>query len=177
MMSAISELEAAVLFLLVRAGECTPYRIRQRLAESPTARFSGSTGAVYPLIRRLQEKGLVTSRRDSRGRRAHRVCSATPAGKKELKSWILNPAGADFDVPFDPILTRVNMLVTVSPRDARSFLDSTVAVLEERLEAIKPVITELSNAHPPLGDHLGRYAVRALRARIRFLRDLASKLA
>jgi len=169
-MDRISELEAAVLCTLRRTGGCTPYRVRQVLAESPTPRFSGSTGAIYPLIRRLERRGLVVTEATATGRRAHRVCKATTAGLRALRQWIVEPAPADFGIPFDPIMTRVSMLTAVSPREARRFLETAIEELEASLETIKPTLRELADVDPPFSAHAVRESRARLRARIKWLR-------
>jgi DNA-binding PadR family transcriptional regulator len=172
----ITELEAAVLFLLEAHGVSTAYRIRQELATSPTAHFSGSTGAVYPLIRRLQRRGYVSSRRRSRGERSSRACSVTATGRKALRKWILQPPESDLGISFDPIVTRVNMLAVASRADARRFLRESIKRLERKVEQLAPTITKLAKSTPPFGEPTGRFVVRGLRARIGFLRKLLSEM-
>lgn len=172
----ISDLEAAVLCVLRRTGGCTPYHVRQVLAQSPTPRFSGSTGAIYPLIRRLERQGMVAIQTEATGRRTHRICKATTAGKGALRRWILQPNSTDFGIPFDPILTRVNMLGAVSPGEARTFLATTIEGLEASLEGMKPAIRELADADPPYSTYVGRCFSAAMRARIKWLRSLLSEV-
>lgn len=176
-MSQISELEAAVLCVLRRTGGCTPYRIRQVLTQSPTPRFSGSTGAIYPLIRRLEDQGMIVSQAKATGKRTHRVCKATTAGVGALRRWILKPGPTDFGIPFDPILTRVNMLGVVSANEARTFLTATIEGLEASLEGMKTTIRELADADPPYSTYASRCFAAALKARIKWLRALLSEVA
>ena len=175
-MSQISELEAAVLCVLRRTGGCTPYRVRKALAQSPTPRFSGSAGAIYPLIRRMEKQGLVSTQADKTGKRTHRVAKTTTAGAKALRKWILTPDSRDFGIPFDPILTRVDMLASVSATDARTFLVRTIEGLEASLSEMKPALRELANFNPPFSTHAGRCFAASLRARIKWLRALLSEV-
>ena len=135
----------------------------------------GSTGAIYPLIRRLKRHGMVATQIDTTGRRTHRNCQATAAGMGALRRWILNPGPTDFGIPFDPILTRVNMLAAVSPGEACKFLATTIERLEASLEGIKPAIRELADVDPPFSTYAGRCFAAALRARIKCLRLLSSE--
>ncbi len=176
-MNQISELEAAVLCVLRRTGGCTPYRVRTTLAKSPTPRFSGSAGSIYPLIRRMEEQGLVSTLTNKTGKRTHRIAKTTTTGVRALRKWILTPESRDFGIPFDPILTRVDMLASVSVADARTFLVKTIEGLEASLSEMKPALRVLANANPPFSVYAGRCFASVLRARIKWLRALLSEVA
>jgi DNA-binding PadR family transcriptional regulator len=52
-------LEGCVLGILWERGPCTAYAARKVLRESPSPYWSGSAGAVYPLLARLEGRRLV----------------------------------------------------------------------------------------------------------------------
>ena len=54
-----SELEGAVLGVIWQEGPCTAYTIRKQFVASPSPQWSGSAGAIYPLVRRLEKKRLL----------------------------------------------------------------------------------------------------------------------
>jgi hypothetical protein len=58
-----SELEGVVLGHLWKRGPCTTYSIRKELLQSPSSHWSASAGAIYPLLARFEERGLVRSRK------------------------------------------------------------------------------------------------------------------
>jgi len=62
---------------------CTAYRVRQVFLASRSTEWSGSAGAVYPAVNRLQVEGLIgeTPEQDGRGTKTYRL---TPAGRKQL---------------------------------------------------------------------------------------------
>ena len=120
---------------------------------------------------------MVATQTEATGRRTHRICKATAAGVRALRGWILKPGPTDFGIPFDPILTRVNMLGAVSTNEARSFLAATIEGLETSLEGMKPTIRELADADPPYSTYASRCVAAALRARIKWLRTLLSEVA
>ena len=70
---ALTELEGAALGVVVRDGPCTSYVVKEMFRGSPSEFWSGSAGSIYPLMRRLEERGLVASKRGSTGRRGHKV--------------------------------------------------------------------------------------------------------
>ena len=55
----LTELEACVLALVAKEGPCTAYSIRKQFEESLTSTWHASTGSIYPLIRRMTERGLL----------------------------------------------------------------------------------------------------------------------
>ena len=73
-MRELSELEYVVLGVVRQEAPCTPYVIRQVFAHSPSSYWSGSAGAIYPLVRRLERRGLLESTERRRGSRTSREC-------------------------------------------------------------------------------------------------------
>ncbi len=53
----LSELEAVVLGLVWSDGPCTAYAVRRTVQASLSAQWSGSAGAVYPAVARLEQRG------------------------------------------------------------------------------------------------------------------------
>ena len=67
-----TELEAAVLGVIWQQGPCTAYAIRREFQTSDSPRWSGSAGATYPLLRRLEKLELIKSTENRRGKRKQR---------------------------------------------------------------------------------------------------------
>ena len=124
----LTELEGAALAQVVRAGSCTPYMIKETFRTSPSRFWSGSAGAVYPLVRRLVARGLLVSRPDLRDGRARRVVSATPAGRAALQAWLVDAERA-VDFGFDPLRTRLFYSELVPPQRLQKFLAETAGLL------------------------------------------------
>ena len=55
----LSELEAVVLGLVWSDGPCTAYAVRRTVQASLSAQWSGSAGAVYPAVARLEGPGTA----------------------------------------------------------------------------------------------------------------------
>ena len=114
-----TDLEAAVLAVVWRDGPCTAYAIRQHFRQSPTPRWSGSAGAIYPLVRRLEARGLLRSTPGKVGARNQRDCELTAEGLAALRRWLRVPSEVDTALLHDPLRTRVLFLSALSPRDFR----------------------------------------------------------
>lgn len=119
----LSELEGCVLGLVWARQPCTPYSIRRQFLDSPSPHWSGSTGAIYPLVVRLERRRLIRSAAYSQGRRRSRVFSLTPAGLKALRRWLGPPHSAEtLGVPSDPLRTRLEFLGALSEQQRIRFL-------------------------------------------------------
>jgi len=75
-----------IVLLLLADGPKTGYEIIKRVksltAQEPAATVS--PGTLYPLLRRLEEEGLLNSRSEPRGRRTRIVYSLTSKGLERL---------------------------------------------------------------------------------------------
>lgn len=116
----LSELEQVVLGVVWKERACTPHTIRNHFAGSRNSRFSGSAGAIYPLVARLERRGLLRSTSDLRKRQRRRLYRITARGEAALRAWIASelPTG----VPHDPIRLRLYFLEALTPSARAKFL-------------------------------------------------------
>lgn len=131
----LSELEGAVLSLLSRQESLSAYAIRREFEQSPTGNWSASAGAIYPLVKRLTERGLISEARvDGDGRQTRRL-SITPTGRKALTEWVGMPDPGLFGPSSDPLRTRGYALVAMPVAEQRRHLENwrqrTRATLKE----------------------------------------------
>jgi DNA-binding PadR family transcriptional regulator len=119
----VTELEGSVLGVVWEEGPCTAYVVRKVFVDSPSPYWSGSAGAVYPLLARLERHGLVRSQAHSVGRRPSRRFAVTPRGLRRLQRW-LGPPFADWilGVPMDPLRTRLSFLAALPAARRAAFL-------------------------------------------------------
>jgi len=141
---ALTELEGAALGVVVRDGPCTSYAVAELFRGSPSEVWSGSAGSIYPLMRRLERRGLVASAQGATGRRGRRVYRVTPVGRREFLRWLADAERAA-GMGFDPLRTRLVFLDRLSaPRRAR--FQAEVRAALERLplpETDDPRLEEL----------------------------------
>lgn len=88
---ALTEFEQILLGLIVdtpRSG----YDLKVFFAETPASVYEPSSGALYPGLRRLEQRGLLVSERvPSAGRRARVVYRATAEGTAVHLAWLKKP--------------------------------------------------------------------------------------
>lgn len=117
-----SELEQVVLGVVWKEGACTPHTVRTHFADSRNSRFSGSAGAIYPLVERLERRGLLRSTSDRTTRQRRRLYRITEKGLAELRAWV--GSELPFGIPHDPIRLRLYFLEALAPSARAKFLDA-----------------------------------------------------
>jgi len=73
----MTELETVVLGIIWLRGPLTAYAVRRELGASP--------GAIYPLLHRLEEEGLIRARVQSWGERGKTEYAVAPRGVEALR--------------------------------------------------------------------------------------------
>jgi PadR family transcriptional regulator, regulatory protein AphA len=102
--SELSPLSYLVLGLIDRAGEATPYELKQ-MAASVSDLWALRHDQVYREPGRLEERGLLSEKREQGGRR-RRHFRLTTAGRRALQDWLEEPT-AEFTELRDPGLLRL----------------------------------------------------------------------
>ena len=86
-------LEYALLGMLHQKPS-SGYDVRKIFAETAMGNFSDSPGSIYPALRRLQDRKLLSAQIEhGSGMRRRRVLRPTAAGLSELRTWVRSPMG------------------------------------------------------------------------------------
>ena len=83
----LTELEGAILSEIHHRGAETAFKVRKAFLSSPSLEWSGSSGAVYPAIRRLSAQGLIRGEAQKSARKGSSL-TLTPDGVEALNAWI-----------------------------------------------------------------------------------------
>ena len=171
-MGKISELEGVVLGLIGRGEPCTAYAVRRAIQSSPSTHWSASAGALYPLITRLGERGLVRSEADPSDGRGRTLLSLTDGGRTALRAWILQASDPRVSASVsDAVRARAFFLESLTPADRRRFAEESLASLEAFLgEAVE--YEDRVGADNPFVRLAARGAVRSAKARVDWMREL-----
>jgi DNA-binding PadR family transcriptional regulator len=144
-----SELECFVLGLVWQLGPASAYGIRTHMQKSPSTQWSGSAGAIYPLLRRLARRGLVAGRPEQVGRRGRVRYQVTAAGRRVLKAWVGPPFSPDvITVSYDPLRSRARFLAALAPAQRRCW----VKAAEEALSEVEARVRRWHELHAGAGD-------------------------
>lgn len=144
-----SELEGFVLGLVWRHGPCSPYELRQQMQRSPSTQWSGSAGAIYPLIQRLERSGLVRSKARHNGKRERREYEVTEKGIRALQAWVGPPfADEAITVAHDPLRSRARFLGVLSKAERIKWIDAARLALDEVERRVLEWESEFGESEP-----------------------------
>ncbi|HLT48283.1 MAG TPA: PadR family transcriptional regulator [Rubricoccaceae bacterium] len=167
-MAAVNRTEYAVLGLLA-LGARTGYDIKKMADEALGHFWNESFGHIYPILRRLDARGWVTSTVEPQeGRPDRKVYALTPAGEEALREW--------FAMPVEPVPPRNELLLKLffaplaPPADLRAQVEAHRELQREHLARLDALAEEVAReeAHNPslpywlLTVDYGRAALRAL---------------
>jgi DNA-binding PadR family transcriptional regulator len=149
-----------VLLGMIAAAPSTGYDLKQTFATTPLGVYEPSSGALYPALRRLEQRGLLYAEPGGGHERSRRrfVYHITEPGRVAHAAWVRQPVNPDTitsDLPLH--VMRFVMMERLLPRaDVLAFLsdlrDALAAYLDE-LEGYAAA-TDFPDRHSPLAlDH------------------------
>lgn len=131
----LTELEGFVLAQIAHQRRTTTYEVMKTLAESPLAGLSASTGAIYPVVKRLRERGFVVSEAVPRGSGVRELLSATRTGLAAVRAWVANVKESDL-LPHDPLRVKLLYFNLLTPKQQAAWIAGmrrALAAAEDRL--------------------------------------------
>ena len=173
----LTELEGTVLGVVWSRQPCTPYQVRREFLDSPSPYWSGSGGAIYPVMARLEAAGFVRSRAHATGSRPSRRYRVTPRGQAALVGWIGPPAMEEIaGIPPDPLRMRIALLDVLPATTRRRFLQEIEARMEVFLRESEQYHAR-RKAEGVLVELMARGAMTMQRTRLRWIRAVAKAVA
>jgi PadR family transcriptional regulator AphA len=163
----LTPLSYLMLGLIDRAGEATPYELKQ-MAGSISGLWALRHDQVYREPTRLAELGLLDEDREEGGRRRRRF-QINEAGRQELRSWLAAPT-AQFTE-----LRDVGLLQLFLGADPKTLAEVQLDAHEKRLQEYEEW-TEQLGAEVPEGAQLAlESGVGHEREWVRFWRAVAER--
>jgi DNA-binding PadR family transcriptional regulator len=134
----LTELQGAALGIIWLASPCTPYHVRKVFERSPSPHWTGSAGAIYPMMRNLESLGLINSERHRVGKRLGRRYSITRAGSRALQKWLERAVSEKtIGVPLDALRTRVRFFAALSRSDRAKLIGKVQEHLAKHIKTIR----------------------------------------
>jgi CubicO group peptidase (beta-lactamase class C family)/DNA-binding PadR family transcriptional regulator len=164
-----------VLGLIWERQPCTVYQLRKVFLASSNPSWSGSAGAVYPLVERLRRDGLIDRQPGRQGRRKSRLYSITRDGRARLRDWLrraVDPIATG--APPDALRTRVPFLGALSPRGRLDLMLAAREQVSSRLESQRRMLE--SDSLDPIDELLLRGAAAAQESRVAWLDEVVARL-
>ena len=138
------ELRARYLVLLLLAeGPKTGYELIKRIRSLLSETSAGiSPGTLYPLLRSLEEEGLVESREEPRGQRMRKVYTLTSSGVERLLEMIQR--GLEIiDTSFRLHIEAARRLLEEARIERNQALEKRLAEIAARLDRLEETIRVL----------------------------------
>jgi len=150
----LTDFEQILLGLLARSPS-SGYELKKFFAATPAVVYQPSSGALYPALRRLERRGLLSAEQaPSAGKRRQRRYQLTPAGQAAHGRWLRQPVepstvGADLGTHLMRFVMAERVL---APEEVLSFLDELASALETFIATIADYLTTapLPGCHPRL---------------------------
>jgi DNA-binding PadR family transcriptional regulator len=160
----LSDYEGTLLGLIVRAEPITAYKILRAYELSPVTNYNNSKGTVYPIIRRLKQRGLVVSSPVVDDGRGTEQLGSTEAGRAAVRLWAR-------DIPSqllaeDPLRTRVQSFDLLSRMERIEWCAKAKAALADKLDELGAYGESVD---VPFKDLVHDGAVSSIRARMDWL--------
>jgi DNA-binding PadR family transcriptional regulator len=168
----LTDHEGTFLALVLRVQPVTAYEVSRIYQESPVSSFNTSKGKIYPMIRRLEERGLLAKQRVEGDARGTERLSCTDRGRDAVRAWVreLKPAHVMLE---DPLRTKVQSFDLLSPEERVEWVLKAKEALEASLERLDDYGESVT---VPFQEFVHDNAVRSTRARIVWLDRMLAQL-
>jgi DNA-binding PadR family transcriptional regulator len=159
----LTDLEGHVLAYFAAGRADSAYKVMRIFQTSPVSGLSGSSGAIYPIVKRLRKRGLLAAEPvEQSARKAERV-TCTQAGHEAARRWVLTLRPADF-FPVDPLRTKLSFLSLASSQEQLGWLCAASESIVERLAEIDQYGQGRSGIHDSLALDGARRTLQARHA-------------
>jgi DNA-binding PadR family transcriptional regulator len=163
--SQLTDDEGTFLALLVRVQRATAYELSKIYAQSPVSNFGTSKGKIYPLIRRLKDRKLLTSKRVVDDARNSELLQCTARGRDAVRAWVQEIKDHHL-LPEDPLRTMVQSFDLLSKGEQKAWIESARAGLKSKLEELE---TYREGVHVPYKEMVHDNAVSSIDCRLAWL--------
>jgi DNA-binding PadR family transcriptional regulator len=128
------------------------YNLKRRLSPGLPAERLINDGVLYPMLRRMEEEGLVSGRVERRAGRARRRFSATAHGRREFRAWLSSDADEDYEPTYELYLAHPLVKLLFSDHLSQ---DEVTAKLTRHADGVRERLTTLDRLRaisPPSPD-------------------------
>ena len=161
----LTDHEGTFLALVLRIQPTTAYQVAKVYEASPVSNFYTSKGKIYPLIRRLTERGLLAGTQVEGDGRGTEMLRCTKAGEKAVRAWVLEMRDTHVLLE-DPLRTKVQSFGLLSRDEQIVWIAGAKAMLHDKLAGLEAYRAEVD---VPFKEFLHDNAVSVTRARLDWL--------
>jgi DNA-binding PadR family transcriptional regulator len=168
-----------VLLAYIAREPYSGYGLKRVFTSTPASVYRPSPGALYPALRRLTGRGLLTVKEEvSAGARRRRLYHATEAGRAVHVEWLrqpVDPGSIANDLGLH--LMRFAMMENQLPREeVLAFLSSLAAALDGFVSDMEGYIASADRAESPLRLMALDHGIAVHRASLAWTRSALAEL-
>lgn len=134
-------------------GNMTGYDIKQFMAHSTAYFYDASFGSIYPMLKKLESSGCITSMESVEGGKFRKEYSLTDRGREAFLKWLNEPIELGRGVYTH--LVRIFFYGWLPPDVAAALVGEYIGKMEEELNS-------LNDLEQAIKDHSGFYEASTL---------------
>jgi DNA-binding PadR family transcriptional regulator len=169
---ALTDYEGSLLTLVLGSQPVTAYQLLKIYRRSPVSRFNESKGSLYPLVRRLTDRGLLESCRVASDGRKAQLLMCTRAGRDAVRTWA-RQIGPTHVLPDDPLAIKVAALQWLSPDEQQEWIATARQMMVRKMAELEAGCAARST---PLAELVQAGAILGLYGRIEWVNLLSRRL-
>ena len=127
---------------MVLHEESTGYDIKKKIEAGIGNLYAASHGSLYPALKRLTDKGLLTMSERMEGKRQKKYYKATEAGKAAFLEWLSLPLERNDDL--EAYLAQVFLLGELPRETRKKRLEEYEFYAQQMLQQLQLVESQLS---------------------------------
>jgi DNA-binding PadR family transcriptional regulator len=157
--------EGTFLALLVRVQPATAYQLSKIYADSPVSNIGTSKGKIYPLVERLETRGLLKKRPVKGDARGSEWLECTARGEAAVRAWVLD-IRPNHILLEDPLRTKLQSFDLLSRDEQLEWIVEAKSDLQNKLDELEAYAAEVT---VPFKELVHDNAVSSVRCRMDWL--------
>jgi DNA-binding PadR family transcriptional regulator len=163
--SRLTDDEGTFLALLVRVQPATAYQLSKIYADSPVSNIGTSKGKIYPMVERLQNRGLLKKRPVKGDARGSESLECTARGETAVRAWVLD-IKPNHILLEDPLRTKLQSFDLLSRDEQLEWIVEAKSELQNKLDELEAYAAEVT---VPYKELVHDNAVSSVRSRMDWL--------
>lgn len=169
----LTDNEGALVAMILRQEPVSAYQIAKLYDASPIHTFNTAKGKLYPLLRRLEEQGLLSHQEVPGDQRRTQLYSCTEEGREALRRWARS-IRPEHELLHDPLRKKLQAFELLGADEQLAWVREVRARLERKLAAVEAYDAAEEGRFGALAQDNAREAIRG---RLEWLQRLERQIA
>lgn len=168
----LTDNEGSLLGLVARTEPVTAYQLMKIYERSPQGNFNASSGGIYPLIKRLKQRGLLVVKQVKGDKRGTRQIMCSSLGHEAIRNWVQNIRSAHTLLE-DPLRTKIMSFEHLTKTEQLAWVSNVRKQLTDKIADVVEYGASVSVPFQPL---VHANAMSSLEWRLRWLDDVEKEI-